>query len=418
MKSLSKMSAKEFLRSFSQGKSIHSVLVSEPIIFKAKPPKYSSRIIQNSRIVDIRNCIFENEVLIENTVFNTFIKFDSVKFMKEFSITKSLFHGGLTIDRCIFENTVDLSDSLFNLPLVLAWNSFYNQIDFSNSLFTHNSILSSVSAFGCKFIGLKAVKNSLSPALICENSNFSGSLNFEFCEFEQPIDFRNAMLKRELLFRKVIFKHHPRTVGVDFSNGIDFNECKFIIKEFHSPQAGLFFRHMKKVMTDSANLVMANWFHVLDLENNRLGYVSRRKLFIPKDFIHIKTLFGNLFYRMKAMLSIKGLYYLTSYYGWSLTRPILMLIFFGVIHFLFTLNSDVECKIDILTPNWERDACSGSPLWKSFLFTMKPVLFPFYRIGSLHPISFKHSIIYSIWCLALLTFLGLFVTAVRKRFKF
>lgn len=228
----------------------------------------------------------------------------------------------------------------------------------------------------------------------------------------QRIDLKTASLNHSILFEETTFNVTPLTLGNSFENGLDYIKCRFNAKTCIDIQASFFFKHMKTKMKDSGNADMANKFHALDLGN------IRQRKFIKHD----KQSIGNyVIGYIRNILTLNNFYYIFSDYGYSIKRPFISLGIGYILYFTYLMFNGVSILEEKINTAWEEKIANYSVgqgnLNAIFIYTIKPIVRPFYRMEFLQPNSAFSLIVESLWYFLLIVFVGFTLTAIRKRFK-
>ena len=291
---------------------------------------------------DFRGATFLGYVDFSETMFLDYASFSEVTFSVDADFRGATFSVDADFKETTFSGYADFRETTFldytsfNETIFLDYASF-SEVTFSgDSEFREVKFSGDVSFSRATFLG---------NAYFRETS-FSTDVSFGEATFFCDADFINGTFGSTISFEDVIFKLAPNFHQCTIHSDVDFDRCQFL--DVRSKNAVRYYRALKLAMGLQRSTAEEAKFYALEQRSR---------------FYHPDTRFNEII--------VSFIYSLTSDYGRSIIRPVLVLL--GITIFFFGLYLFETFRIN--------DFVSPSNFWTNFAetlqFTISQVVKPF-----------------------------------------
>jgi hypothetical protein len=175
-----------------------------------------------AEILDLRGCVFEDDVSFVKSVFQKDAKFSGAIFQKQADFAETYFQGPASFVSTLFQNDSSFSNAQFNGDSVFIDSGFASDVDFNYARF-----LSSGSFLNANFEDVSFFETQFAGQATFRSAQFRGNATFAATRFESDVLFRAARFWKGSTFGLSSFGGLADYGNVDFKKTAFFGGVKF-----------------------------------------------------------------------------------------------------------------------------------------------------------------------------------------------
>ncbi len=175
-----------------------------------------------AEVLDLRGCVFEDDVSFVKSVFQKDAKFSGARFQKQADFAETYFQGPASFISALFQNDSSFGNAQFNGDAVFLDSGFASDVDFNYAKF-----LRSGSFWNANFEDVSFFETEFAGQVTFRATKFRGNATFAATRFESDVLFREARFQRGSTFGLSSFGGLADFGNVDFKKTAFFGGVKF-----------------------------------------------------------------------------------------------------------------------------------------------------------------------------------------------
>jgi len=175
-----------------------------------------------AEVLDLRGCIFQDDVSFVKSVFQKDARFSGARFQKQADFAGTYFQGPASFISALFQNDSSFSNAQFNGDAVFLDSGFASDVDFNYAKF-----LRSGSFWNANFEDVSFFETQFAGQVTFRAAKFRGNATFAATRFESDVLFREARFWRGSTFGLSSFGGLADYGNVDFQKTAFFGGVKF-----------------------------------------------------------------------------------------------------------------------------------------------------------------------------------------------
>ncbi|MEI8002960.1 MAG: pentapeptide repeat-containing protein, partial [Methanothrix sp.] len=175
-----------------------------------------------AEVLDLRGCIFQDNVSLIKSRFLGDAKFSGAKFLKQTDFADTLFQGQASFISTLFQSDSSFSNAQFNGDAVFLDCGFASDVDFNYAKF-----LRSGSFWNANFEDVSFFETQFAGQVTFRSAKFRGNATFAATRFESDVLFREARFWKGSTFGLSSFAGLADYGNVEFQKTAFFGGVKF-----------------------------------------------------------------------------------------------------------------------------------------------------------------------------------------------